>query len=70
VWGQASWDEPLLFDYKGKRRVGILIPKEELNAQTHLPEKARRKGGPDLPELSELEVVRHFLRLSQDEATV
>jgi glycine dehydrogenase subunit 2 len=65
VWGQASWDEPLLFDYKGKRRVGILIPKEELNAQTHLPEKARRKGGPDLPELSELEVVRHFLRLSQ-----
>ncbi len=33
--------------------------------KTLLPEKLHRKKAPELPELSEVEVVRHFIRLSQ-----
>lgn len=66
-WHQATWDEPLIFEYKGKNRVGLKIPiEEELRKQVkiNLPINLRRKDI-DLPELSELEVIRHFIRLSQ-----
>ena len=66
-WHQATWDEPLIFEYKGRGRVGTIIPiEEELRKEikVEIPEKLRRKEL-NLPELSELEVVRHFIRLSQ-----
>ncbi len=57
---QARWDEPLLWDRESSdddpRPVGP-IP--------GIPASMRRKAPLDWPELSELEVVRHFTRLSQ-----
>lgn len=57
---QARWDEPLLWDRASSdddpRPVGE-IP--------GLPAVLRRKTPLDWPEISELEVVRHFTRLSQ-----
>ncbi|BCS94181.1 aminomethyl-transferring glycine dehydrogenase subunit GcvPB [Metallosphaera javensis (ex Sakai et al. 2022)] len=65
MWRQAYWDEPLITEYKGKGRQGFLVPKENIEAEIKLPEKIRRGREPELPEVSELEVVRHFIRLSQ-----
>ncbi|MEM0278799.1 aminomethyl-transferring glycine dehydrogenase subunit GcvPB [Metallosphaera sp.] len=65
MWRQAYWNEPLITEYKGRGRQGFLIPKEEIEIEINVPEKVKREDGPNLPELSELEVVRHFIRLSQ-----
>ena len=57
---QARWDEPLLWDRESSdddpHPVGV-IP--------GLPASMRRKSPLEWPELSELEVIRHFTRLSQ-----
>jgi len=57
---QARWDEPLLWDRESSdddpTPVGV-IP--------GIPASMRRKAPLDWPELSELEVIRHFTRLSQ-----
>ncbi|QIW24125.1 glycine dehydrogenase subunit 2 [Sulfolobus sp. S-194] len=66
-WHQAVWNEPLIFEYKGRGRIGFKIQEEEelkKEININIPEKLRRKEI-DLPELSELEVIRHFIRLSQ-----
>ncbi|ARM76508.1 aminomethyl-transferring glycine dehydrogenase subunit GcvPB [Acidianus manzaensis] len=62
---QANWKEPLIYEINGKNRQGYYIPEENINISIDIPEKIRRKNKPELPELSELEVVRHFIRLSQ-----
>jgi glycine dehydrogenase subunit 2 len=68
MWRQAKWDEPLINEYKGSNRIGILIPEEEELRNTiklSISEKLKRINKPEIPSLSELEVVRHFIRLSQ-----
>ncbi|MEM2728403.1 MAG: aminomethyl-transferring glycine dehydrogenase subunit GcvPB, partial [Candidatus Bathyarchaeia archaeon] len=67
---QAKWPEPIIFEVGGKGRRGYSLPRleeEELceDIQSYIPEKLRRRKDPDLPELSEVEVVKHFIRLSQ-----
>lgn len=69
---QADWNEPLIFDLGRKGRRGHIPPKveEEItqvigDMNTLLPENMRRKKQLGLPEVSEGEVVRHFIRLSQ-----
>lgn len=69
TWRQAKWDEPLILEMGNKGRIGTLIPidediKKSIN-EVKLPEKVYRKNNLELPQLSELEVVRHFIRLSQ-----
>ncbi len=63
VFRQGRWDEPLIFEKKdsGKRDMSD-FPKSE---PCGLPAEISRKSRPNLPELSELSVVRHFTRLSQ-----
>jgi glycine cleavage system P protein (glycine dehydrogenase) subunit 2 len=67
---QAFWDEPLLKDLSRPGRIGTLPPgdKEILKSaddpQSLIPESLRGDP-PSLPELSELQVLRHFNRLSQ-----
>ncbi len=67
---QAFWDEPLLCDLTRSGRVGALPPfdaeikKRTKDPYSFLPPKMRR-GNLKLPELSELQVLRHFNRLSQ-----
>lgn len=69
---QARWNEPVVFELGHNGRRGYIVPKVEnsirqrvSDVQALLPEKIRRKSLPELPELSEVEVVRHFTRLSQ-----
>jgi glycine dehydrogenase subunit 2 len=54
-----------LFAQSVAGRVGYLPEKPEKSAAELLPAHLLRKAEPQLPELSELDVVRHFTRLSQ-----
>lgn len=72
MFKQASWNEPVIFEMGYRRRRGYIVPgvEEEIrkairDAKALLPEKLQRKKAPRLPELSEVEVLRHFVRLSQ-----
>lgn len=69
---QATWDEPLLSELSKRGRVGYSLPEIESNMREKvgeavrlIPESMRRHDPPRLPELSEPEIVRHFVRLSQ-----
>jgi len=68
----VAWNEPLVYQLSkpGRRGSAMVtsnpaIEKAVGNILSLIPEEARRKTAPTLPELSEPEVVRHFLRLSQ-----
>jgi glycine dehydrogenase subunit 2 len=72
MYRQARWDEPVIFELGREGRRGHIIPdvEEEIkrtisDTMELLPEKLRRKKPPRLPELSETEIVRHYIRLSQ-----
>jgi len=56
---QARWDEPSVWDLAGSPTA------EAPPAIPGIPERLRRKEAVRWPELSELEVVRHYTRLSQ-----
>ncbi len=72
---QARWDEPIIFELSpgGRGQRGILVPEveDEIKNQVGdvlatLPQKMRRKQPPRLPELSQPQVLRHYVRLSQE----
>jgi glycine dehydrogenase subunit 2 len=70
---QAKWDEPIIFELTSKGERGILVPQaeEEIEAQvgdgiSAVPAKMRRKKPPALPELGQMQVLKHYLRLSQE----
>jgi len=72
LFRQARWDEKVVFDLGFARRRGFAVPKIETevknvvgDVEALIPQKMRRKTLPNLPELSEVEAVRHFTRLSQ-----
>ncbi|MEM2106118.1 MAG: aminomethyl-transferring glycine dehydrogenase subunit GcvPB [Candidatus Bathyarchaeia archaeon] len=72
MFKQASWDEPLIFKLGENGRKGHILPTVEEHAKNAvgdlnelIPQKMRRTNAPKLPELSEVEVARHFIRLSQ-----
>ncbi|MDQ4078940.1 MAG: aminomethyl-transferring glycine dehydrogenase subunit GcvPB [Chloroflexota bacterium] len=54
----------LIFERSEPGRQGIEFPEVDV-PETELPEAHRRHEAPNLPEVSELEMVRHFTRLSQ-----
>ncbi len=56
-------NEPLLWEKGKKGRRGMSIPVSDVPAAA-LPERLQGEG-PDLPDLSEVDVVRHYTRLSQ-----
>ena len=57
------FNEPLLWEKGTKGRTGFSLPRRDVD---RVPMDGAIKGeGPDFPDLSELEVVRHFTRLSQ-----
>ncbi len=45
-------------------------PKSPVEALSDIPEKLRRRQPPRLPEVSELEVIRHYTRLSQQNFSI
>jgi glycine dehydrogenase subunit 2 len=69
---QARWNEQTIFERSSPGKVGHLVPKadpEETkivgDVLKLLPKKLLREKAPSLPEVSEVEVIRHYTRLSQ-----
>jgi len=72
MFKQANWNERLIFNRGRKGRRGHVPPKVEEKIERivgdvnmFIPMSMQRKSQPKLPELSEVEVVRHFTCLSQ-----
>src|SRR5579884_1303263 len=65
VFRQAKWDEKLLFELGRTGRIGY-VPPDPIDGDVELkiPNYLERKEI-DLPSLTEMQVVRHFVRLSQ-----
>jgi glycine dehydrogenase subunit 2 len=70
---QASWNEPIVLELGTPGERGILLPEVEPEVAAAagdplagVPEELRRSAAPGLPELSQPQVLRHFLRLSQE----
>src|SRR5712692_6345673 len=67
---QAKWDEPLLKELSRPGRTGTSVP-SDARVRGRFPDpvslvpRGMRRDSLDLPELSELQVLRHFNRLSQ-----
>ena len=65
----VAWHEPIIYALSKNGRRGFAPPKSENSVDDIsqlVPDKMRRKSPPSLPELSEPQVVRHFIRLSQE----
>jgi glycine dehydrogenase subunit 2 len=69
---QAKWDEPVIFELNTEGERGIMIPEVEKEIEdtvgdgvSKLPENMARKKAPALPEISQMRVLKHFIRLSQ-----
>jgi len=61
-------DEPLIFEQGGDGRKGYSLPRwdvEEMKPEKFVPPSLLRKELDDFPQLCEVDVVRHFTRLSQ-----
>ena len=70
---QARWDEPMIFELGHPGERGILPPTVEDAIRDvagdvigALPETLRRAVAPALPEIAQPQVVRHYMRLSQE----
>ena len=70
---QAYWDEPVIFELSQPEARGVLVPQVEPeiaqevgNIAAKLPQSLLRKIPPALPELSQIHVLRHYARLSQE----
>ena len=66
------WNEPIIYQLSKPGRRGTAVARQDADIEevagdilSKIPEEIRRKVPPPLPELSEPEVVRHYLRLSQ-----
>lgn len=70
---QARWDEPVIFELSAPGERGVLVPRPEPGVReqvgdvvAQLPDDLRRSRPPALPEVAQMRVLRHFLRLSQE----
>jgi glycine dehydrogenase subunit 2 len=69
---QAKWDEPVIFELHTPGEQGIVVPPAEQEVADQagdgisaIPEHMRRNEPPALPEVGQMRVLKHFLRLSQ-----
>jgi glycine dehydrogenase subunit 2 len=68
----ARWNEPIIHELSSPGERGFIPPRSEKKirerigaGESLIPEGMKRKSKPDLPELSQAQVLRHYLRLSQ-----
>jgi glycine dehydrogenase subunit 2 len=67
-YSQAKWDEPPIIELSQPGKIGFnqfLAENSEASLKS-IPSGLRRAIPPRLPEVSEIEVVRHYTRLSQE----
>jgi glycine dehydrogenase subunit 2 len=69
---QAKWDEEIIFELSSPGERGILVPDVEEDIATEvgdcvsaIPDNMKRAHMPALPEISQMRLLKHFLRLSQ-----
>ena len=69
---QAKWDEEIIFELDTPGQCGVLTPQIEPEIEqlvgdgiSTLPQNMKRVQPPELPEVSQMRVLKHFLRLSQ-----
>ncbi len=65
---EAVLNEPLIYERGSPGRIGYSLPQDDVpvrDLNTDLPPELCRDALDDFPEVSEGEVVRHFIRLSQ-----
>lgn len=70
---QASWDEPVIFELSTPGERGVFVTPIEPGVRdavgdvvAALPAGLRRATPPALPELGQMRVLKHYLRLSQE----
>ena len=70
---EAKWDEELIFELCVPGQRGVIVPQpcEEIEKEagdviSALPDSLKRKKAPFLPEVHQMRVNRHFMRLSQE----
>ena len=65
---QARWSEPLALEYPGREPAIYGYPadpeEERLARENPVPPELDRGGAPEIPRLSEPELIRHYTRLS------
>ena len=69
----AKWDEQIIYEMSTPGERGVIPPPpakeivEELGDITqYIPASLKRKSPPDLPEVGQMRVNRHYMRLSQE----
>lgn len=77
MYRQARYDEPCIFEMGRKGTRGHFVPPVEKeirdsigDGKSLIPRNMLRTHAPEIPELSEVEVMRHFFRLSQESTCV
>ncbi len=71
LYRQASWHEPVVMALGAPGRRGLLFPAVESevaalgDTASLVPASMRRRNAPALPEMTEHDTLRHYLRLSQ-----
>jgi len=70
---QARWDEPIIFELSCPGARGVILPGIEPGIRQvvgdpleSIPTRLRRRLPPRLPEISQPQVLRHYVRLSQE----
>lgn len=70
---QARWDEPIIYKLSTPGERGILLPETEPDVKkageqafSALPPHVIRQKKPNLPEMGQMRVLKHYLRLSQE----
>jgi glycine dehydrogenase subunit 2 len=68
---EARWNEPIIFEMStpGERGVLVTPPDEDIVKELgdlSVPEKVARKTLPALPEVGQMRVNRHYMRLTQE----
>ncbi|MCD6176264.1 MAG: aminomethyl-transferring glycine dehydrogenase subunit GcvPB [Candidatus Cloacimonetes bacterium] len=54
-----------IFEIQSEGRRGYTLPKNDVTTENHIPKKFQRAEEIKLPQVSELDVMRHFMKLSQ-----
>lgn len=69
---EARWDEPIIFEMSTEGERGVLVPApdpaivDEVGKDLGIPAALQRKIPPALPEIGQMRVNRHYMRLSQE----
>lgn len=70
---QARWDEPIIYELSTPGERGIRVPKSDKyiknrvgDVLSNIPDNMRRKSPANLPEISQKQVLSHYLHLSQE----